>query len=37
MEEDMIIHSSVFAWRIPKNRGAWKASVHVVAESDTTG
>ena len=31
----MATHSSTLAWRIPVNRGAWWATVHVVAESDT--
>ena len=26
-------HSSILAWRIPKNRGAWQAIVHGIAES----
>ena len=26
MEEGMAIHSSILAWRIPMNRGAWKAT-----------
>ena len=31
----MAIHSSIFAWRIPMDRGAWRATVHRVAESRT--
>ena len=27
LEEGMITHSSIFAWRIPMDRGAWKATV----------
>ena len=27
-EEDMAIYSSVLAWRIPMDRGAWRATVH---------
>ena len=30
MEEGMATHSSILAWRIPRNREAWRA------ESDTT-
>ena len=36
LEESMAIHSSIIAWRNPMNRGAWRATVHRVAESDTT-
>ena len=32
----MATHSSILAWRIPMNRGAWRATVHRVAESDMT-
>ena len=28
LEEGMAIHSSILAWRIPMDRGAWKATVH---------
>ena len=35
VEEEMATHSSVLAWRIPTDRGAWQASVHGVAESQT--
>ena len=31
LEEGMATHSSILAWRIPKDRGAWKATVHGVA------
>jgi len=27
----MAVHSSVFAWDSPMNRGAWQATVHGVA------
>ena len=36
LEEGMVTHSSILAWRIPKDRGAWWATVHGVTESDTT-
>ena len=35
LEEGMESHSSILAWRIPKNRGAWRATVHGVAKSQT--
>ena len=35
LEEGMATHSSILAWRIPMARGAWWATVHRVAESDT--
>ena len=31
----MATHSSILAWRILMDRGAWQAAVHVVAESRT--
>ena len=33
LEEDMAIHSSILAWKIPMDRGAWQATVHGVAKS----
>ena len=33
LEEGMATHSSVLAWRIPMDRGAWRATVHGVAKS----
>ena len=35
LEEKMAIHSSILAWRIPVNRGIWRAAVHGVAKSKT--
>ena len=33
----MAIQSSILAWRIPMDRGAWHATVHAVEkDSDTT-
>ena len=34
-EEDMATHSTILAWRIPMTRGAWWATVHRVAKSQT--
>ena len=36
LEKGMATHSSILAWRIPVDRGAWWATVHRVAESDTS-
>ena len=35
LEEGMATHSSVLAWRIPMDRGAWQAAFHGVAKSQT--
>ena len=35
LEEGTATHSSVLAWRIPMDRGAWEATVHGVRESLT--
>ena len=32
---NMATHSSILAWRILKDRGTWKATVHGVAKSQT--
>ena len=31
MEKGMATYSSILAWRIPMDRGAWQATVHGVA------
>ena len=37
LEKGMTTHSSVFAWRIPMDRGVWQAAVHAgLKELDTT-
>ena len=30
LEKEMATHSSILAWRIPVDRGAWQATVHGV-------
>ena len=35
LAEAMATHSSSLSWRIPMNRGAWQATVHGVAKSQT--
>ena len=35
LEEGMATHSSILAWRIPMNRGAWWATVHGTTKSWT--
>ena len=32
----MATHSSILAWELPRTEGAWRATVHGVAESDMT-
>ena len=36
LEEGTATHSSILAWRIPMERGAWQATVYGVAELDMT-
>ena len=36
LEEGMVTHSSILAWRKPKDRGAWWATVQGVKELDMT-
>ena len=31
LEEGMVIHFGILAWRVPRVRGAWRATVHRVA------
>ena len=35
LEEGMATHSSILAWRIPLDRGAWQATVYRLTESQT--
>ena len=35
LEEEMATHSSILAWRIPMDRGAWQATVYGVAKNRT--
>ena len=35
LEKEMEAHSSILAWRIPMDRGAWWATVHGVTKSQT--
>ena len=36
LEKGVATHSSILAWRIPMDRGAWQATVHGVAELGMT-
>ena len=36
LEEGIATHSSILAWRLSMDRGAWWATVHVVAELEMT-
>ena len=33
LEKSMATHSDILAWKIPIDRGAWRATVHGVAKS----
>ena len=33
LKEGMVTHFSILAWRIPKDRGAWRAAAHRIAKS----
>ena len=35
LEKGMTTHSSILAWRIPMDRGAWRVTVYGVAKSQT--
>ena len=35
LEKGTAIHPSILPWRIPMDRGAWRATVHGVAKSQT--
>ena len=35
LEKAMATYSSIFAWRIPMDRGVWKATVHRVTKGQT--
>ena len=35
LEEGMVTHSSIPAWRISMDRGAWQATVHGVIKSQS--
>ena len=35
LEKEMAIYSIILAWKIPMDKGAWRATVHGVAELDS--
>ena len=35
LEEGLETHSKILAWRVPIDKGAWRAAVHGVAKSWT--
>ena len=32
LEESMATHTSILAWRIPRNRGVWRVTIHGVSD-----
>ena len=36
LEEGLAVHSSILAWRIPVDRGAWRAAVHGLRQDSAT-
>ena len=35
LTKGMATHSNILAWRVPMDRGAWQATVHAIAKSQT--
>ena len=35
LEEEVATHSSILAWRIRMDRGAWRATIHGMEKSQT--
>ena len=35
LDKEMTTHSSILAWRIPMDRGAWRATVYGITKSWT--
>ena len=35
LEKGMVTHSSILAWRVPMDKGAWQATVHGVTQGQT--
>ena len=35
LEESVVTHSSILAWKIPMDRGTWQATTHGVTRSRT--
>ena len=33
LEQEMVAHSRILAWRIPMDRGAWSGTVHRLTKS----